>query len=85
VQGVFRLPELRRLARAPAFVNLAFVDEVGYTLGPPPCARLIRASTWAAANKPPVARSSLIKPGHDDLRLSIYSERLEAPAEAASS
>jgi hypothetical protein len=68
VQGVFRLPELRRLARAPAFVNLAFVDEWLHA----------RAASMRTADPrihlgsgEQTARSSPIKPGHDDLRLSV--------------
>jgi hypothetical protein len=43
---ILRLLERRHLDRALAFLDLAFLDKVGHPLGP--CARLTRASTWAA-------------------------------------
>jgi len=65
---ILRLPGLRRQARALAFLTLAFLDKFA-TLSAAlrtPDARI----TWEALQTRSLAASNLVKPGHDDLRLS---------------
>ena len=66
---ILQPPGLRRQARAPAFLTLAFLDKFAThsaALRTPDA----RNHLCSVSSKTMLARSNLVKPGHDDLRLS---------------